>query len=258
MIRTLFPAFLLALIFHLLLARLDLDLPEEMAPKRKIPDRVTINIVNPKPVNTTISAKKPSLITREPERFSELKNRIRKIETKLRPKQDTRKRELKAPVPVKKKAPKEKTEIIQPHAFADLPVKEKSKDSGKNKITPFPQFSGIPEIRDKKPGPGKSSGTNISKKSIGPKFTQPDYRKNPPPEFPLLARIRGYHGKVTLNVLVDKQGEPSSVKILKSSGYDILDRSAVHAVKKWKFIPAKKGDQIVETWVKVPLRFELQ
>ncbi|MGA9535126.1 MAG: energy transducer TonB [Desulfobacterales bacterium] len=87
---------------------------------------------------------------------------------------------------------------------------------------------------------------------------QPEYSKNPPISYPKRARRRGYEGTVLLEVLVNRNGKVADLRILASSGYSILDRSAVNSVKTWSFIPAKKGDDTVDMWVKVPVRFKLE
>jgi len=86
----------------------------------------------------------------------------------------------------------------------------------------------------------------------------PLYHLNPPPTYPRVARRRNYQGTVLLDVLVDPQGQPTQVKIARSSGHTILDRSAAKPVRNWRFEPARRGDQTIEMWVQVPVRFELQ
>lgn len=86
----------------------------------------------------------------------------------------------------------------------------------------------------------------------------PRYRENPPPKYPRIARRRGYQGTTILEVLVDKDGNVGDSKIFKSSGYKVLDRSALASVKNWSFEPGMKNEDIVEMWVKVPIRFQLK
>ena len=86
----------------------------------------------------------------------------------------------------------------------------------------------------------------------------PEYRKNPAPPYPRIARRRGYEGTVILEVLVGPDGKAEEVRLFRSSGYPILDRAAESSVKKWLFRPGKKGDQTVAMWVKVPVRFKLK
>jgi protein TonB len=43
-----------------------------------------------------------------------------------------------------------------------------------------------------------------------------------------------------------------------SSGYSRLDQSAINAVKNWRFIPAKRGEQAIDSWIVVPILFSLK
>ena len=86
----------------------------------------------------------------------------------------------------------------------------------------------------------------------------PEYSKNPPISYPKRARRKGYEGTVVLEVLVNRNGKVDDLRILASSGYEILDRSAVKSVKTWSFRPAKKGNGTVDMWVQVPVRFKLE
>jgi protein TonB len=61
-----------------------------------------------------------------------------------------------------------------------------------------------------------------------------------------------------LSVYVDAQGRAANLWLLESSGFRVLDNSALDAVKKWSFEPGRKGDTKVAMWVNVPVRFELQ
>ncbi|MGL4315573.1 MAG: energy transducer TonB [Pseudomonas sp.] len=83
------------------------------------------------------------------------------------------------------------------------------------------------------------------------------YLKNPAPEYPSLAQRRGWEGTVLLRVHVLANGKPSDIQIQKSSGREALDEAAVRAVKRWSFVPAKRGDVAQEGWVTVPLDFRL-
>jgi protein TonB len=86
----------------------------------------------------------------------------------------------------------------------------------------------------------------------------PEYGRNPQIPYPKGARQKGYEGTVMLEVLVNQNGTVDDLKILTSSGYAILDRSAVNGVKTWFFKPAKKGKDPVEMWVQVPVQFKLE
>lgn len=65
-------------------------------------------------------------------------------------------------------------------------------------------------------------------------------------------------GVVLLRVWVKADGAAGEVKVATSSGYARLDVAALNAVKRWKFEPARQGDTVLATWVRVPVRFELK
>lgn len=87
---------------------------------------------------------------------------------------------------------------------------------------------------------------------------RPMYRTNPSPHYPRLARKRGYEGTVVLEVLVDPNGRVKNLQVFKSGGYPILDKAAADSVKDWLFEPGMRGDEKVEMWVKIPIRFQLK
>ena len=81
---------------------------------------------------------------------------------------------------------------------------------------------------------------------------------NPRPEYPEMARQRGQEGQTVLLVGVNIQGNPAEIRILKSSGYRLLDNAAVTAVQRWKFTPARKGGMPVPGQVILPVEFCLR
>jgi protein TonB len=86
----------------------------------------------------------------------------------------------------------------------------------------------------------------------------PLYADNPPPNYPRSARRRGHQGTVLLSVFVDSGGRVDRLKVLASSGFDVLDEAALTAVRQWRFESGRRGDTKVGMWVEVPIRFELQ
>ncbi len=84
-----------------------------------------------------------------------------------------------------------------------------------------------------------------------------NYLKNPKPVYPPLSQRQNEQGTVKLRVLVEATGLPSKVEVERSSGFERLDKSAVAAVTRWEFVPAKLGSQAVSGWVSVPIVFSL-
>jgi protein TonB len=85
-----------------------------------------------------------------------------------------------------------------------------------------------------------------------------DYLDNPPPSYPMLSRRAGEEGRVVLRVLVSPGGRADDVGIRSSSGYSRLDEAARDTVRRWRFVPAKRGDQPVPAWVLIPISFRLE
>jgi TonB family protein len=85
----------------------------------------------------------------------------------------------------------------------------------------------------------------------------PLYRENTPPVYPALAKLRGYEGVVLVNAEILPDGRVGSMAVSKSSGYTILDNSAMEAVKLWKFEPAKNAGKPFAVRVKLPIKFVL-
>ena len=89
-------------------------------------------------------------------------------------------------------------------------------------------------------------------------MAKPLYRQNPAPSYPRKARRRGYEGIVMLKVLVDENGQVDDLMVLESSGYPILDHTALASVRKWLFEPGTEGGIKKKMWVRVPVRFRLK
>lgn len=92
--------------------------------------------------------------------------------------------------------------------------------------------------------------------------TQPhfnaDYLQNPAPAYPALARRTGEEGKVVLRVFVTPDGHPSQIELKTGSGSSRLDKAAQDAVARWKFEPARRGNEAISAWVLVPIVFNLR
>ncbi len=86
----------------------------------------------------------------------------------------------------------------------------------------------------------------------------PLYHLNPPPVYPRKAKRRGWTGTVVLMVHVDQNGRVKNLWVFLSSGYMVLDNTAIKSVKNWIFKPGKRGNKLVDTWIKQPVRFHLE
>jgi len=84
------------------------------------------------------------------------------------------------------------------------------------------------------------------------------YLKNDAPTYPALSRRLGEKGDILLNVYVNVNGNAEKIDVKKSSGFSRLDNAALSTVKNWRFVSAKKGGQLVASWVQVPVNFVLE
>jgi len=103
------------------------------------------------------------------------------------------------------------------------------------------------------PAPGASAPPP----EVPPAFDA-DYLANPAPAYPALSRRLNEEGKVMVRVLVTAEGRAERVEIARSSGYERLDRSALEAVARWRFVPARRGTAGVAAFVLVPVQFQLR
>ena len=86
----------------------------------------------------------------------------------------------------------------------------------------------------------------------------PLYKENPAPAYPALAQRRRYQGTVLLDVLVNSQGRVGTVKLFKTSGHALLDKAALAAVEGWQFVPGRRGEENIDMWVRIPVRFQIK
>lgn len=84
------------------------------------------------------------------------------------------------------------------------------------------------------------------------------YLHNTPPAYPDTARREGVEGRVLLEIDVTPQGRAGDVTVQHSSGSPVLDNAAREAVKNWRFVPARRGDEMLESKVTVPIEFKLE
>jgi protein TonB len=167
----------------------------------------------------------------------------------IKPKQKTKKHPKPFPKPKPKKVIKEVIQKAEKDPSKAIP--EKSVD--------IPKTYDLPEQtqRESVSKETDTEGETLSEKQII-REARPLYRSNPPPKYPAVARRRGFQGNVVLEVLVGPVGNVIELHVLSSSGYPILDRAAKSSVKNWTFEPGMRGQQKVEMWVRVPIRFELK
>ena len=81
--------------------------------------------------------------------------------------------------------------------------------------------------------------------------------ENPHPEYPIIARKKGWQGRLLLAVHIDKNGNVLNVHVKETSGFEVLDKVSVKTIRDWKFLPARYGDSNVEDNINIPVSFKL-
>ena len=84
-----------------------------------------------------------------------------------------------------------------------------------------------------------------------------DYLNNPPPPYPPLSKRMGEQGQVVVRARIEVNGTASQAEIRTSSGFERLDRAALETVKRWRYVPGKRGGVPEAMWFNIPIRFVL-
>jgi protein TonB len=93
---------------------------------------------------------------------------------------------------------------------------------------------------------------------VTPPHANAAYLENPPPAYPPLSRRLGEQGRVMLRVHVSADGNADAIELKSSSGSARLDEAALSTVKRWRFVPARQGEQPVAAWTVIPITFSLK
>lgn len=163
--------------------------------------------------------------------------------------------DLLQPPPVEQKQPEAKP----------LPVAKPQPVREKQAPLPKPAAPVIEATQSSQPAPAAPVAAPAETKPA-PMVSEPvvqarfdaDYLRNPAPPYPPLSKRMGEEGKVILRVSVTPQGTAKNVEIKTSSGSTRLDEAAQKTVRNWKFIPAKRGDSAIQSFVLVPIIFKLE
>jgi TonB family protein len=160
--------------------------------------------------------------------------------------------------PLEQLLPSLEREAKKPESAQILAAKNKEKEStntitlakydlsGRSANQPSNNITGRSE--------NKTAGNTYNLNTV---IAYPLYKENTPPVYPEIARVRGYEGIVFVFAEILPDGHVGNMRIRKSSGYAILDQSAIEAVKPWKFEPAKKSGNPFTVWVELPIKYIL-
>jgi periplasmic protein TonB len=138
-------------------------------------------------------------------------------------------------------------------------------------VTPQPivQVPDLPLIEIPTDAPPSSRAITIPVQAAPPPATQAEdrstpklvstveYVREPSPRYPPQSRRLREQGLVVLRVVIDEQGEASSIEIETSSGHSRLDAAARDAVLRAAFRPYVEGGEPRRALVLIPIEFAL-
>jgi periplasmic protein TonB len=88
---------------------------------------------------------------------------------------------------------------------------------------------------------------------------KPRYRHPPTPAvYPPRAIELNQQGEAVVRVRLDPDGSAVEIVLFRGSGFELLDRAALAAVRGWHFLPAVRDGRPVAAWVEIPVRFHLR
>lgn len=88
--------------------------------------------------------------------------------------------------------------------------------------------------------------------------TDAEYLRNPKPVYPALSKRLNEQGTAIHSVLIAADGQPVSAKLVKSSGFDRLDKAAYDAVMQWRYVPGKRQGVPEAMTFNVPIKWVLE
>lgn len=80
---------------------------------------------------------------------------------------------------------------------------------------------------------------------------------NPAPVYPVVSRRLREQGRVLMDVYILPDGSVGEIKLKRSSGSARLDQAALDAVRQWRYLPARRGNEPIPYWYVQPLDFTL-
>lgn len=106
-------------------------------------------------------------------------------------------------------------------------------------------------VASAQPGPSPAAP------AVTPPRTDAAHLNNPVPRYPPVSRRLGEEGRVLLDVHIQPDGSVGEIRVRTSSGSKRLDQAALDAVKRWRYVPARRGDMAIAFWYVQPIAFSL-
>jgi len=106
-------------------------------------------------------------------------------------------------------------------------------------------------------GPGSGGGFGGGAYRPGNGVTAPTLVKQVTPRYTPDAMERKIQGTVVLEAVVDRDGIPAEIRVVRSLDAHGLDEEAIKAARQWRFTPGRLGDTPVDVLVRIMLDFRI-
>jgi protein TonB len=97
----------------------------------------------------------------------------------------------------------------------------------------------------------------VATETIIPPHTDAAQHDNPVPEYPPVSRRLGEQGRVLFDLYILPDGSVGEARLRRSSGHARLDGAALDAVRRWRYMPARRGLDPIPYWYVQPVTFSL-
>ena len=226
------PRFPLCLSFSLALHAgvgwLLYDLREDVGVELEEPSAVMVQLVSPEPKQIPAPAVVP----------------VKTVQTQAKPEKPVR---VRWSAPVVDSKPRLESPVARVEPAKHRPVEPAKSQAA---VTPSSQIEAQP-VASMPQALARPGVTEVFSRK--PAFLSPPK----PPIYPTLARRRNLQGVVLVEVRLDEAGLLREITLLRSSGVESLDRSALNAVSAWRFRPETLNGQPVPSRVHIPIEFAL-
>ena len=136
------------------------------------------------------------------------------------------------------------------------PVTIKAPDPEPEKKPVIPQAKPEPPPRtEPKPAPEMVKPKPVPAPPKPALLTEADPTYSPQPTLPDDLRSEALDKTFVAEFVVGVDGKPNTVKVAQSTGNDELDRLALETAKKWRFKPATRDGQPIESRVRLHIEF---
>ena len=123
-------------------------------------------------------------------------------------------------------------------------------------IDDLPTDAGLSVQKEEEPSPDEFIVTDQDYNEVVSRVL-PDLQRRV--EYPEMARRAGVEGRVSIKVLIGKDGKPKPGRtIVEETASELFNPAAVKAIMAQVFPPATQNGQPVEVWVVIPIVFRLR